>query len=162
MNLKRRVYHSGSLVGNDVNKLTKPQNIRNISNIFKPKRIDMKKGKKLFSSHRLKVKIITLLGKFRQCYDLYPVARPLCKHEVGLLALRCSSFESWLPTNFPDESITPKMHVLTYHIPEKAKIMTTVGLEAEDASEPIHPVMNKLQRIYCGSTQRRTFGNILL
>ena len=74
MNLKQRVYHSGSLVGNDLNKLTKSQNIRHISNIFKPKRIDMKKGKKLFSSHRLKVKIITLLGKFRQCHDLYPVA----------------------------------------------------------------------------------------
>ena len=117
----------------------------------------MKKGKELFSSHRLKVKIRTLLGKFRQCYDLYSVARPQCKHEVGLLALRCSSFRSWLPTNFPDESITPKMHVLTYHISEKAKIMRTVGLEAENVSESIHPVMNKLQRTYCTvqNTQKR-------
>ena len=132
-------------MGNNVNKLTWPRNIRNISNIFKPKRIDMKKGKKLFSSHHLKVKIRTLLGKFRQCYDLYSVATPLCKHEVGLLALRCFSFGSWLPTNFPDENITPKVHVLIYHIPEKAKIVRTVGLEAENASESIHLVMNKLQ-----------------
>ena len=91
----------------------------------------MKKGKKLFSSHHLKVNTRTLLEKFRQCYDLYSVARPLCKHEVDLLALRCPSFGSWPPTNFADESITPKMHVLTYYIPEKAKIMRTVGLETE-------------------------------
>ena len=58
--------------------------IMHLLNIFKPKRVDMKKGKKLFSSQRRKVKIITLLWKFRQCRDLYSVARPLCKHQVGL------------------------------------------------------------------------------
>ena len=36
MNLERQVYHSGAIVGNDVNKLTETANIKKLSNVFKP------------------------------------------------------------------------------------------------------------------------------
>ena len=41
-----------------------------------------------------------------------------------------------------------KFHVLTYHIPEKARMRKTVGMEAEQCSESIHPIVNELQRKY--------------
>ena len=94
------------------------------------------------------VKIRTLLLKFRQCYERYSLSRPLCRHEVVLLAIRCSSFGCWFPVNFPNVSITPKFHVLTYHIPEKAQARKTVGMEAEHCSETIHKVVNSLNRTY--------------
>ena len=36
MKLQRQVYHSSALVGNDVHKLTKNENISDISTVFKP------------------------------------------------------------------------------------------------------------------------------
>ena len=36
MKLQCQVYHSGALVGNNVHKLTKNENISNISTVFKP------------------------------------------------------------------------------------------------------------------------------
>ena len=79
----------------------------------------------------------------------------LCKHEVALLAIRCSSFGCWLPVNFKEESISRKFHVLTYHVPEKARERRTVRLEIEQCSEAIHPVVNSLARRY-HSAQNKT------
>ena len=90
----------------------------------------------------------TLLTKFKQCYELYSVSRPLCKHEVAFLSIRCASLASWFPVQFPSTSIIPKFHVLTYHIPQKAQLRRTVGMEAEHSSETIHSVINSLNRRY--------------
>ena len=108
-----------------------------------------------FSSETIKNKIHTLLTKFTLCFELYNKNRMLCKHEVSLLAIRCSSFGCWLPVNFNKESISRKFHVLTYHVPEKARERRTVGLETEQCSEAIHPVVNSLGRRY-HSVQNKT------
>ena len=77
MNLQCQVYHRGSLVGNDVRKLTKPENISKISDVFKPLSIQLSSGEfKGFSSNENVVKMRTLLTKFKQCYDLYTASRP--------------------------------------------------------------------------------------
>ena len=88
------------------------------------------------------------LQKFKQCYDLYTASRPLCRHEVALLAIRCSSLGCWFPVRFPNVSVIPKFHVFTYHISEKAYSRRTVGMEAEHVSECIHCVTNSLNRTY--------------
>ena len=102
----------------------------------------------MFSSERVRNKIQTLLWKFTDCYKLYSVKRPLYKHEMALLAVRCASLGSWMPVSFPDESIIRKFHVLTYHIPQKARKRRSVGIEAQHCSEAIHPVINELDRKY--------------
>ena len=67
MNLQRQVYHSGSVVGNDVHELTKPENISQVSNVFKPLSIQLSSGEfKRFSSNENVVKMRTLLTKFKQ------------------------------------------------------------------------------------------------
>ena len=74
MKLQRQVYHSGALVGNDVNKLTKNENITKISRVFTPSLVKVSDGSdKEFSSSDKAVKMRTLLTKFKQCYDLYSV-----------------------------------------------------------------------------------------
>ena len=143
MNLQCQAYHSGSLVGNDVHKLTKLKNISKISNVFKPISIQLSCGEfKGFSPNENSVKMRTLLTKSKQCYDLYTASRPLGRHEVALLGIRCSSLGCWFPVRYPNISVIPKFHVLTYHIPEKDYSMRTVGMEAEHASESIHGVIN--------------------
>ena len=62
MNLQGQVYHSGSLVGNNVHKLTKPENISKISNVFKPLSIPLSSGElKGFSTNENVVRMRTLL-----------------------------------------------------------------------------------------------------
>ena len=117
--------------------------------LFKPLLIKLSDDleKELFS-HENVVKMRTLLTKFKQCYDIYSVLRPLCRHEVALFSIRHSSLGYWSPVSFPVVSIVPKFHVLTYHIPEKAHSRSTVGMEADHSSESIRTEVNSLNRTY--------------
>ena len=89
MNLQRQVYHSGA----------KNENISNISTVFKPLLIKLSDDlEKEFPSREHVVIMTTLLTKFKQCYGIYYVLRPLCRHEVALLSIRCSGLGCWFPT----------------------------------------------------------------
>ena len=95
MQLKRAAYHSGALIGPDVKKLVTASNIKKFGKVFKPMCL-MKANSSdetlyTFGSMKVQVKVVTLLRKFKQCYDLYTANRPLCRHETELLALRCAS-----------------------------------------------------------------------
>ena len=161
LNLKRQIYHKGALVGNDVAKILQPLNIRKIVRIFKPLEINLKYGgKQVFSDHKLMSKISTMLTKLSQCFKLYSANTPLCPHEVALLSVRCASFGQWFPVNFPNINLLRKFHVLTFHVPEKAILKGTVGMEAEHCSESIHPVVNKLERVY--TTTQNTCDRLAL
>ena len=161
MNLKRQVYHKGALVGNDVVKILHSGNIRKIVNIFKPLQVNLKHGgKRVFSDHKIMSKMSTMLTKLSLCFSLYSPSTPLCRHEVTFLAVRCASFGRWFPVNFPGTNLLRKFHVLTFHVPEKAISKGTVGMEAEHCSESIHPVVNKLDRIY--ATTQNTCDRLAL
>ena len=63
--LERTVYHSGAFVGNDVNKLTKTENITKLCNIFKPMEIQLSNGTmKVFGSNKLAQLLRTRFIKF--------------------------------------------------------------------------------------------------
>ena len=161
INLKRQVYHKGALVGNDVSKILQSDNIRKIVEVFKPIQVNLKHGeKKVFNEHKIMSKVSTLLTKLSLCFKLYSPSVPLCRHEVAFLAVRCASFGQWFPVNFPTTNLLRKFHVLTFHVPEKAILRGTVGMEAEHCSESIHPVVNKLDRTY--ATTQNTYDRLAL
>ena len=99
--LKRQVYHSGALVRNDIAKVYAKRfkhNIIKFSKVFTPLTVQLSDGlKKAFSSHLLKQKLLTLLHKFSQVYELMMLTQILCKHEVVLLSVRCYSLGNWFP-----------------------------------------------------------------
>ena len=149
LKLKRQVYHKGALVGNDVDKIMQTENIKKIVKIFKPMTVKLQNGGcQTFSSSNMMSKVSTLLTKLSLYYRLYSPSVPLCRHRVCFLSVRCASFGCWFPVNFPSSSLLRKIHVLTYHVPEKAVKKGTVGMAAEHCSESIHPVVNKLDRMY--------------
>ena len=124
-------------------------NIVKFSKVFTLLTVQLSDGlKKAFSSHLLKQKLSTLLHKFRQVYELTMLTQILCKHEVALLSVRCYSLGNWFPYPFPEQKLSRKFHVLSCHVPEKAKHFHTVGLYSENIAESIHPVVNKLKRRY--------------
>lgn len=149
LSLKRAAYHSGSLIGPDVKKLASYGNIHKFASVFDPMEIDTPHGVKKFSTPTLKVKIITLLTKFAQCYELYNKNRTLCAHEVEILVIRCVSFGSWFPVNYPDENLKRKFHNLSVEIPRQARRLLTVGMLTEQTIESLHPYVNKLDRMFC-------------
>ena len=44
LQLERTVYHSGALIGNDVNKLVKKENIKKLCHVFEPKEVMLNNG----------------------------------------------------------------------------------------------------------------------
>ena len=161
LSLKRQIYHKGALVGNDVAKILQPVHIKEIVQVFKPIEIKLKHGEKqVFSDHNLMSKISTMLTKLSQCFKLYSANAPLCLHEIAIPGARCASFGQWFPVNFPDINLLRKFHILTSHVPEKAILRGTVGMEAEHCSERIHPVVKKLDRMY--ATTQNTCDRLAL
>ena len=142
LDLKRQVYHKGALIGKDVDKLMQQENYERIAKLFRPQQICQKS----YGSFALQQKILTLFKKLAQCYTLYGPSRELCRHEVEILALRCYSYGNWFPVNFPQAKLKRKFHILTVHVPQKARLCRTVGMEAEHVSESIHPMCAKFER----------------
>ena len=69
MNLKRQIYHKGTLVGSDIAKILQPIHIKQIVDIFMPIDIKLKYGeKRVFSD--LWAKISTLFTKLSQCFKI--------------------------------------------------------------------------------------------
>ena len=157
MKLKRAAYHSGALIGPDVKKLTLWKNIRELGKVFKP----FKTSGQVFGDQQVKVRIITLLRKFKQCYDLYTANRVLCKHEVEMLALRCASLGCWFPVTYPAANLKRKFHLLTVDVPKQARRLKTVGLITEQTIEAIHPYINELDRRFAKVAQESRKGLII-
>ena len=156
LHLQRVAYHSGSIVGPDVKKITRTKNIKAIGKVFSPIKLPGPDGEiKKYGSSELQAKFTTLLFKFQACYDLFTANRPLCRHEVELLALRCSSFGCWFPVNFPEESLKRKFHLLTVDVPHQARLLHTIGMITEQTIESIHPYINKLDRLFCTTQNKK-------
>ena len=102
-------------------------------------------------------KFRTLFHKLRRLRLLYRPARPLCKHEVAALQASALSFGHWFPMNFPDSSITPKLHWLITHITDTARRFWSSGQTTEQVIESFHANLNSYGRSYAciQNTQRR-------
>ena len=145
---KRQRYHGGAFVGNDCVRLLKGRN--KIADVLNPQQFESLNGKRkyLVGSECQSKLALELLSRLYSLHALYSLARPLCDHEVKQLTLLCHELGCWFPINFPKHRITPKMHVMIYHMPELAQIYRTVGMFSEQAGEAIHTVFNKLNRQY--------------
>ena len=146
--LKRVVYHSGALIGNDVKKTLRPENIVKFANVFKPRVFETETGPKTYGSADNVTKVQELLTRFASCYDLYHRNTPLCKHEVELLAYRAANFGRWFPVTFPNAAVKRKFHLLTHEVPRQARRLQTVGMLIEQVTESIHPFMNKVGYLF--------------
>jgi hypothetical protein len=61
---------------------------------------------------------------------------------------------NWFPCAFPNESLPPKFHLLTKHIPIFAQRWQTVGLASEQAVESMNRIVNRLERTYTTISNR--------
>lgn len=140
-------YHGGAFVGNDCVRLLK--NHQSISQSIKPRNVKLPDGSiKQFGNAQQTQTAHTLLNILYQLDALFSLPRPLCRHEVAIYCMRAYSFGNWFPVHFPAQRITPKMHVMIYHMSQFAQRYHTIGMFSEQAGESIHNVFNKLNRQY--------------
>ena len=156
---QKQVFHGGHFNGPDLEKMMTPYVIERLVAILSPQRFtaadvgkDCLFGLKLppmtVGSFELAEKFRTMFNKLRQLRVLYRPTRGLCKHEVAQLQARAISIGHWFPINFPNSSITPKMHWLIYHIPDIAYRHGSSGQTGEQAIESLHANMNVHGRFY--------------
>ena len=161
----RQAYHGGSFLGNDCLKLLR--NASKIADVLRPRTLSIKPTstqrprrrasshlshsppqeiKKVFSSYQSPQRAYTLLHKTKQIFDLAYAARPLCKHEQVVFMMRACSFGCWFPRAYPNETITPKMHITIFEMTKLLQRYGTIGMFSEQAIESLHAVFNKLNR----------------
>ena len=157
LKVKRQRYHGGAFVGNDCIHLLDGREI--IANVLKPQQfISLYNNTQhtIGSFHQSDL-ALGLLSRLHSLHQTYSAARPLCDHEINSFCYNAYEFGHWFPLNFPSHRITPKMHVMIYHMPELAVRYRTIGMFSEQAGEAIHNVFNKLDRqyVYMGSDVKR-------
>ena len=157
LKVKRQRYHGGAFVGNDCIRLLEGREV--IANVLKPQQfvsLHNNTQHTIGSTHQSDL-ALGLLSRLHSLHQIYSAARPLCDHEIQSFCYNAYEFGHWFPINFPTHSITPKMHVMIYHMPELAVRYRTIGMFSEQAGEAIHTVFNKLDRqyVYMGSDVKR-------
>src|SRR4051794_1493309 len=153
LKIKRQAYFGGTFVGNDCMRIL--SNAKLWGHTIRPRRFRIRQPKEntvttalIPPNHEHVNKYRTLFNKLHQCVVLYSAPRPLCCHEIRMLEVRCASIGNWLPRDFPNESLPPKFHLLTHHIPSFAARWQSVGLSAEHSIESSHRIFNRLGRTY--------------
>ena len=157
LKVRRQRYHGGAFVGNDCIRLLDGREI--IANVLNQQQfISLYNNAQhtIGSSHQSDL-ALGLLSRLHSLHQIYSAARPLCNHEIESFCYNAYEFGHWFPINFPKHRITPKMHVMIYHMPELAVRYRTIGMFSEQAGEAIHTVFNKLDRqyVYMGSDVKR-------
>ena len=95
-------------------------------------------------------RLLELFQLLESAYRLYTMDRFLSEQEITSLCSACATFGAKLIEYYPDESVTPKLHVLAVEIPRFARAHGTVGLLSEQAIEAFHAQVNQLHRAYAG------------
>ncbi len=134
-------------IGNDCIRLLNGANP--LAAVLTPRQFTASDGKQhTIGSNEQTSRVLGLLTCLRDLHQLYSAARPLCRHEVVNLQTKAYEFGNWYPVKFPDQTITPKMHIMIYHMPELAQLYHAVGMFSEQAGESIHNIFNNLGRQY--------------
>ena len=60
-------------------------------------------------------KCMLAMNKYDGIMLLMSYKGPLCKHFVKLLEVRCRDLGFWFPVQFPDATVSPKLHELLVH-----------------------------------------------
>ena len=131
LNVKRQAYHSQCFIGNHCQKI-----VEESETLLQ----DLPQGP-------MKVKFKGLFRRLAQILKLFK-ATFLTPQEVRELQIRCWDMGYFVPANFPEESIPPKLHMLVCHIPDIAEKWRTIGLLSEHGLESMHASINSMQRVY--------------
>ena len=90
-----------------------------------------------------------LFSKYAICHDVFNSARYLTPEEISVLDDNIKGFLQYLRHNFPDVTISPKLHMMEDHIiPFITRWGAGCGFFGKQGGESIHAKFNNLKRTY--------------
>ena len=130
--VKKQQYHGGTLVGNHINKiLSKPEVL-----------CSCLEGSDKYGD------ILKLWRLFGSCQKLIDAPRFLSEDEIRQFRQKSCELGHHYSKKFPNENITPKLHIMVFHVYEFLNKWKTVGLMSEQKLEALHGVANRVERSY--------------
>lgn len=88
----------------------------------------------------------TLFRLFGCCHRLYNKSGVMTNEDIDTLELTIQSYLAYFRTNFPEESVTPKMHLLEDHtIPFLRIWHVGLGFRGEQRGESVHAMLNAIK-----------------
>ena len=112
----RQAYHSNSFVGNDCHALLKDGNIEKLCfSLVIVSNLQVIDNDFIADVSQFCTKFQMLFQKSATCHLIYNSAHHLSDIEINLLKLNIQEFKSFYRTNWSDEKVTPKMHMMEDH-----------------------------------------------
>ena len=103
-----------------------------------------------------------LLTKYRKCHLIFNSAIHLFDDDIMNLTTNITDFMTFLRSNWPDVSITPKLHMLEDHVvPFVTQWHVGCGFYGEQGGEAIHKTTNIMKRNYTVRNKRDNLRYIM-
>ncbi|CAI2350405.1 unnamed protein product [Caenorhabditis sp. 36 PRJEB53466] len=131
LKLVRKSYHGGSFTGNDIKTILQPENVAKILNVF-PHNCDEAKELREMMHHMSRIMSLS-------------VARELSDSEIDNLEENINNLVQKLKKAYPEDGVTPKLHLLAVHVVPFVRQFRTWGMTSEQAVEHLHSIIRKLE-----------------
>ncbi|XP_065655233.1 uncharacterized protein LOC136081633 [Hydra vulgaris] len=152
LGVQRQAYHGKSFVGNHVNKMLKEKSILELCNSIPNLVVEL--GFNDTDIHRETIEVCknfkVLFSKFGICHKLINSCNQFNEDNKQDLENRIKDFMKYFRENWPNASITPKLHLLEYHaLPFIRKWGVGLGTYGEQGGESLHAEINRMKSTYC-------------
>ena len=107
MGVERQAYHSNSFIGNDCHLLLKSENVTNLDIVRELE----KDNELLIEVGKLCEQFGILFNKYGCCHIVFNSARHLDDNDIDLLSADIKPSMDCLRYNWPEQRITPKIHI---------------------------------------------------
>ncbi|XP_066931555.1 uncharacterized protein [Clytia hemisphaerica] len=147
LHVHRSSFHGRSFVGNHVNTLLKDKSLVKLCNSIPI--LVHKMGFAGTYLHRESIEIAEhfklLFKKYAVCHNYMNSSDYFSDEKIGKLDEAIKDLMTYYRTGFPEETITPKLHMLEHHVLDFIKRWRIgLGMSAEQGAESIHPEFNAL------------------
>eukprot|EP00057_Strongylocentrotus_purpuratus_P034143 XP_794084.3 PREDICTED: uncharacterized protein LOC589347 [Strongylocentrotus purpuratus] len=149
LRVSRQAYHGRSFVGNHVHKCLQPENTDVITaTIAKTVQSLCPNDQDLIQeAEQIATKYNTLLKLFGACHRGINTGTFLDDSVIDKLDRDIKEYMSFYRQNFPTESVTPKQHLLQFHvIPWFRDWGASLGMMGEQGGESVHCQLNNISR----------------
>ena len=150
--IRVQAYHSRSFIGNHCNKYLQEDVYTALCDgiVTKAKKLS-KNPLTINKAYSLAAEYRELCRRFAQVHTLVSHGRPVNPADVTGIQKRIDAYMGYFRRHFPEQSVTPKMHMLEDHIvPWIEKWGVGMALHGEQGGEGIHKEFNRLHRVMAG------------
>ena len=151
LTVARQAYHGKSFIGNHVHVMLKPESINKLCDAIIQVVHDLDADVEVLNQANLiSSKYKRLFTKYVTCHNMFNSSEPFNDVDINILEVAINDLLSYFREEWPDESITPKLHILEKHIiPFIKRWHYGMGKYGEQGGEGIHAEFNSLTRVYC-------------